>query len=127
MAVVVPNNEQPIKTVLVEVGDKGQEEEAMDMGDICDGSSTTSSSNDMLNDGGRGDRGTDRGEGGGKFGECRLRPLSPGMEEREVGGERVTEEGGVVACHVAVRKARSLLAEVMLCYACMLRLVWMSL
>ncbi len=44
MAVVLPKNEQqPLKTMLVEVGDKGQEEEAMDMGDICDGSSTSDS------------------------------------------------------------------------------------
>lgn len=43
MAVLLPTGEQPLKKVLVEVGDKGQEEESMDMGDICDGSSTSGS------------------------------------------------------------------------------------
>ena len=44
MAVVMPNSEEPLKSVLVEVGEKVWEEEALDMGDICDGSSTTSGS-----------------------------------------------------------------------------------
>jgi len=82
MAVVMPNKEQPVKTLLVEVGDKGQEEEAMDMGDICDGSSTTSCSDDAV------DRGGGRGERGGKFGECSQGLLPPGVEEEG----RVMEE-----------------------------------